>query len=105
MNGGCLVVIPREVTLSPAEFAGALRRERVTAIFLTTALFNQLVAAEPAAFATLRYVLTGGEACEPESFARVLERALGALDRALQGQPPKRLPRGLTLFDMVSPPP
>lgn len=28
-----------------------------------------------------------------------LERALGVIDRVLQGQPPKRLPRGLTLFE------
>lgn len=45
-----------------------------------------------------------GLAClaKPYSMA-ALERALSALDRVLQGQVPKRLPRGLTLFEMATP--
>ena len=46
---------------------------------------------------------TLGIAClaKPYSMA-VLERTLGALDRALQGRPPKRLPAGLTMFEAIS---
>ena len=57
----------------------------------------------PVLFVTARCSEEGralGLAClaKPYSMA-VLERALGALDRALQGRPPKRLPRGLTMFE------
>lgn len=57
----------------------------------------------PVLFVTARCSEEGralGLAClaKPYSMA-VLERALGALDRVLRGQPPKRLPRGLTLFE------
>ena len=59
----------------------------------------------PVLFVTARCSEEGrtlGLAClsKPYSMA-VLERALGALDRVLQGKPPKRLPRGLTLFEMA----
>jgi DNA-binding response OmpR family regulator len=59
----------------------------------------------PVLFATARCIEEGralGLAClaKPYSMA-VLERALDVLDRALQGQPPKRLPRGLTLFEVA----
>ncbi|HEX2191159.1 MAG TPA: amino acid adenylation domain-containing protein, partial [Longimicrobiaceae bacterium] len=73
LNGGTLVVIARDVSLSPREFAAELRERGVTTLFLTTALFNQVARSEPGAFATLREVLFGGEAVDPESVRRVLE--------------------------------
>ena len=73
LNGGTVVGITRDVTLSPCEFARELRERKVTALFLTTALFNQLAAEVPDAFATLRTVMFGGEAGDPKSVARVLE--------------------------------
>jgi len=81
LNGGALVVIAREVALSPVELARKLRGQRVTALFLTTALFNQVVREEPAAFRTLRHLLFGGEAVDPTSVERVL--AEGAPERLL----------------------
>jgi amino acid adenylation domain-containing protein/non-ribosomal peptide synthase protein (TIGR01720 family) len=73
LNGGSLAVIEREVTLSPADFAAALRERQVSALFLTTALFNRIAADEPQAFAGLRHLLFGGEAVDPQSVRRVLE--------------------------------
>ncbi|HZF08986.1 MAG TPA: amino acid adenylation domain-containing protein, partial [Thermoanaerobaculia bacterium] len=72
--GGVLVGIPREVALAPARFAESLRQERVSAMFLTTALFNQMAREAPAAFGALRYLLFGGEAVEPRWAAEVLEK-------------------------------
>ncbi|HYU31238.1 MAG TPA: 2,3-diaminopropionate biosynthesis protein SbnA [Thermoanaerobaculia bacterium] len=74
LNGAAVVVIPREVALAPAELAALLRRQGVTAIFLTTALFNQVAREAPDAFFTVRHVLFGGEAVDPGAAARVLER-------------------------------
>ncbi|MET0395723.1 MAG: condensation domain-containing protein, partial [Longimicrobiaceae bacterium] len=62
LNGGSLAVIERELALSPADFAAALREREVSALFLTTALFNRIAADEPEAFARLRHLLFGGEA-------------------------------------------
>ena len=75
LNGATVVVVPREVALAPAGLAALLRRERVTALFLTTALFNQMVREAPGAFDTLRWVLFGGEAVDPGLVARALEQA------------------------------
>ncbi|MET0398426.1 MAG: amino acid adenylation domain-containing protein, partial [Longimicrobiaceae bacterium] len=73
LNGGCVVVIGREVSLAPAEFVAELRARRVTALFLTTALFNRITYDVPGAFSTLRHVLFGGELVDPEAVRRVLE--------------------------------
>jgi amino acid adenylation domain-containing protein/non-ribosomal peptide synthase protein (TIGR01720 family) len=72
LNGAAVVVIPRAVAQSPADLAAVLRRERVTALFLTTALFNQVVREVPDAFAPLRCMLFGGEAVDPGLAARAL---------------------------------
>ncbi len=73
LNGGAVVVVPKEVALVPADLAALLDRERVTALFLTTALFNQVVREAPGALAGRRLVLFGGEAADPGAVARALE--------------------------------
>ncbi|HVF48580.1 MAG TPA: amino acid adenylation domain-containing protein, partial [Pyrinomonadaceae bacterium] len=78
LHGAQFVIIDRNVTLSPEEFAAKLADERISAMFLTTALFNQLAASVPGAFKTLRYVLAGGEVGDPSSFRRVLEHGAPA---------------------------
>jgi acyl-coenzyme A synthetase/AMP-(fatty) acid ligase/acyl carrier protein len=60
------------VVLSPAEFAAQLAERRITVLFLTTALFNQIARTVPAAFRTLRYLLFGGEAVDPRWVREVL---------------------------------
>ncbi len=75
LNGGRIVVVDREAFLEPRRFAQLLERHRVTALFLTTAIFNQYALAIPEALARLRYLFCGGEKNDPSSFARVLERS------------------------------
>ncbi|HSS48358.1 MAG TPA: amino acid adenylation domain-containing protein, partial [Thermoanaerobaculia bacterium] len=79
LNGGRVVVLDRDTVASPHRLAKALRERGVTTLFLTGALFNQMADEEPAAFAGLRCVLTGGEAADPNRFHAVL--AAGAPDR------------------------
>jgi amino acid adenylation domain-containing protein len=81
LHGACLVGISKDITLSPQEFAAQLRDERITTIFLTTALFNQLASTVPEAFAALRHVMFGGEAVDPKWVREVLEK--GAPERLL----------------------
>ncbi|HVR95001.1 MAG TPA: amino acid adenylation domain-containing protein [Thermoanaerobaculia bacterium] len=63
-----------------------MRRDGVTAMFVTAALFNQVVREVPDAFATVRHLLVGGEALDPSSIARALEH--GAPERLLNGYGP-----------------
>ncbi len=72
LNGGRVVVVGRGVLQEPDAFARLLRDEEITALFITTAVFNQYAASIPGALAGLRYLMTGGEAADPSSFARVL---------------------------------
>ena len=73
LNGASLVIINTETVLSPREFAHSLRTEGITTLFLTTALFNQMVQSEPLAFQSLRLLLFGGEAVDPRRVRQVLE--------------------------------
>ena len=75
LNGGCIVVVDREAFLDTGRFAALLERQAVTALFLTTAIFNQYARTIPEALARLRFLLCGGEKNEPSSFARVLKQA------------------------------
>jgi amino acid adenylation domain-containing protein len=73
LNGATLVGVPQDVLLSPRALRQALREERITTIFLTTALVNQLSFEEPDIFAPVREVLFGGQAVDAESVRRLLK--------------------------------
>jgi len=73
LHGARLVGIPRDVLLSPRDFAGRIAEHGISVLFLTTGLFNMLARDVPHAFRTVRHLLTGGEAAAPRWFARVLE--------------------------------
>lgn len=72
LNGGQVIGVPRETALSPREFADFLRQQRISVMFLTVALFNQMAREVPGAFRTLRYLLVGGEAVDVSSVRAVL---------------------------------
>lgn len=61
LNGAEVHGLSRELTLSLPSFAEALRSDRFDGLFLTTALFNEVSAHDPHAFAGLSFVLFGGE--------------------------------------------
>ncbi len=65
LHGAQLVVAQKETMLSPVSLAALLRDEAISVLFLTTALFNQLASVGPNVFASLRYLLFGGEAADP----------------------------------------
>ncbi|MDE3722560.1 amino acid adenylation domain-containing protein [Nocardiopsis sp. N85] len=75
LNGGTVMVAPEQGVTADMIRAG-VRDHGVTAVFLTTALFNLFAGQDPGCFAGLRQVWTGGEAADPASFSRVL-RACG----------------------------
>jgi len=72
LNGAQLMGIERDVTLSPTEFVDTLQQQKITILFLTTALFNQTVNQIPSAFQSLHYVLFGGETANVDCVRSVL---------------------------------
>ncbi|MFJ4986608.1 non-ribosomal peptide synthase/polyketide synthase [Streptomyces sp. NPDC088732] len=81
VNGATLVGVDREVLLAPERLTAQIERDGITAMFVTTALFNRLVAESPEGLGRLRHLLFGGEAVDPASVRRLLE--LGAPKRLL----------------------
>ena len=75
LNGGRLVIVPKEVLLAPVEFDALAARRGINVLFLTTALFNEYAREMPSFFQRLRVVLFGGEAADPRSAAEVLRRS------------------------------
>ncbi|HEU4561344.1 MAG TPA: amino acid adenylation domain-containing protein, partial [Longimicrobium sp.] len=73
LNGATLVGIPRDVLLSPPALREMLREERITTLYQTTALLNQLSREQPDVFAPLREVLFGGQAVDADSVRCLLK--------------------------------
>ncbi|MBN3878011.1 amino acid adenylation domain-containing protein [Nostoc sp. JL23] len=73
LNGAQLVGVSKDVTLSPYEFALQLREKDINILFLTTALFQQIVRDVPQAFATLKYFLFGGETVDMRWIKKILQ--------------------------------
>ncbi|HYH80409.1 MAG TPA: amino acid adenylation domain-containing protein, partial [Longimicrobium sp.] len=73
LNGATLVGIPRDVLLSPPALREMLREERITTLYQTTALLNQLSREQPDVFSTVREVLFGGQAADADSVRRLLK--------------------------------
>ncbi len=72
LTGATLVGVTKDVVLSTYEFVEELRNKKISILFLTTALFNQIANEIPDAFRTLKQVSFGGEACDPNSVRKVL---------------------------------
>ncbi len=72
LSGGCAVIAAKDVLLSPAALAAVLRGERITALFLTTSVFNQVARECPDAFAAVDTLMFGGEACDAARVREVL---------------------------------
>ena len=73
LNGASVVLVPKVVALDVDRLGAELERCKVSTLFVTTALFNELVAANDRIFKSVKQVLFGGEAVNPESVRRVLE--------------------------------
>ncbi|NOK14170.1 non-ribosomal peptide synthetase, partial [Corallococcus exercitus] len=72
LHGAKLVVFPAHQP-SLEELGATLVREGISALFLTTALFEQMVLAQPRALAGVRQVMTGGDVMSPVAARRMLE--------------------------------
>ncbi|MFF4044993.1 amino acid adenylation domain-containing protein, partial [Streptomyces sp. NPDC001816] len=76
LQGGRVVVAPAGA-LDAHVLRSLVAEKGLSAIFITTALFNLIAEEDAGAFSGLREVLTGGEAASPAAMRRVLEACPG----------------------------
>ncbi|MEM8531177.1 MAG: amino acid adenylation domain-containing protein [Chloroflexota bacterium] len=74
LNGGCVVHVPQQILLDPAQLGTYLHEQAITTLFVTTALFNQVAYHAPKSFMSLQYLLFGGEAVDPIAVQTILEQ-------------------------------
>jgi amino acid adenylation domain-containing protein len=74
LNGAQLAIISTNITLSPHDLALELRQQKITILFLTTALFQQIARVLPQAFNSLRCLLFGGEVADVRCVRKVLKQ-------------------------------
>lgn len=99
LNGGRIAILPQATMLSPENLESAITHFRITAMFLTTALFNQIAEQAPTIFKPLKYLLFGGEACNPRCVSRVL--AAGSPTRLLHVYGPTETTTFATWFPVT----
>ncbi|WP_411801495.1 non-ribosomal peptide synthetase, partial [Bacillus atrophaeus] len=65
LNGAALYPVKKDTLLDAKGFSAFLREHRITTMWLTSPLFNQLAAKDAAMFQTLRHLIIGGDALVP----------------------------------------
>ncbi len=86
LNGAAVVFAPEAVILDAAQLKQRLQQQHITAMWLTSSLFNQLLDADPEMFGALRHLLVGGEKLSPAHVNRV--RALHPALTVINGYGP-----------------
>lgn len=72
LNGVTLYLVS-DILLNPLQFETYIKKNNITVIFLTTAIFNTMVAFNPKMFDGVRIIMTGGEAISKEHAMKLLE--------------------------------
>ena len=73
LNGGSLHLVDNDVVLSARSLAAELAAQRISTLWLTSPLFNQIAEQDPAAFGPLRELFTGGDVLSPAHVAKVMD--------------------------------
>ena len=73
LNGASLVMIEKEALLNINELGSAINREKVSVMFITTALFNMIADIHVDCLSNLRKILFGGERASIPHVRKVLD--------------------------------
>ncbi|MDB6372144.1 non-ribosomal peptide synthetase, partial [Photorhabdus bodei] len=72
LNGGALVVVDHATLLTPLEFVQVLQVQRITVLWLSVGLFNQLAEELSPVLPQIRLLIVGGDALDPHVIGQVL---------------------------------
>jgi amino acid adenylation domain-containing protein len=75
LNGLPLIILEKDIMLDLHKFEQALKKEKVSILLITTALFNLVAKEQASAFSDIRYLFFGGEACNAGMVKKVLDEA------------------------------
>ncbi|MBN1203856.1 MAG: amino acid adenylation domain-containing protein [Myxococcaceae bacterium] len=103
LHGAQLVGVTRDPAREPQEFAAQIREERITVMFVTTAVLNLLAREQPGAFRTVHTLIFGGEAADPHALREVLRH--GPPKRLINGYGPTECTVFSTWHHVATPPP
>ncbi|GAA3487553.1 amino acid adenylation domain-containing protein [Streptomyces cremeus] len=77
LNGGSLRLVDSDVVLDARALGRELAEHRVTTLWLTSPLFNQLVEQDAGLFAPLRELVVGGDALSPVHVRKAMDACPG----------------------------
>ena len=72
LNGFKLYILPKSRLMDFSYMKNFIKEKQISILFLTTGLLNQLVNEDPHIFASVRYLLTGGDVISPKHIAKVI---------------------------------
>ncbi|WP_350307342.1 amino acid adenylation domain-containing protein, partial [Photorhabdus viridis] len=72
LNGGALVVVEHVTLLTPQTFVQTLQVQRMTVLWLSVGLFNQLAAELSPVLPQIKLLIVGGDALDPHVIGQVL---------------------------------
>ncbi|MDQ0346696.1 non-ribosomal peptide synthetase [Ancylobacter vacuolatus] len=101
LNGGTLLPVDRTVVMDPRALRLFLAEARVSLLWVTAGLFQQIAALDPAAFAGPRVVVTGGDVVNPVAARAVLAAGRDQGLVLLNGYGPTENTTFSTLFDIA----
>ncbi|MCP4217867.1 MAG: amino acid adenylation domain-containing protein, partial [bacterium] len=79
LNGGSLYQAAKEVILDADKLGKALKRHRINCLWLSSPLFNQLACRDSRIFASLQWLIVGGDVLAPSHINAVRNAAPGFL--------------------------
>jgi amino acid adenylation domain-containing protein len=101
LNGGTALPVDRTVIMDPRALRLFLAEARVSLIWVTAGLFQQIAAVDAASFAGDRTVITGGDVVNPAAARAVLLAGRGSGLRLLDGYGPTENTTFSTTFDIA----
>ena len=72
LNGFKLHILPKARLMDFSYMKSFIKEKQISILFLTTGLLNQLINEDPSIFASVRYLLTGGDVISPKHIAKVI---------------------------------
>lgn len=87
-NSATLVCIDYETIINPEAFAAFLDHHDISVMWITSALFDQVVAFRPGMFKKVKYLLSGGDVVNPKTVYKVLNNDQGRPKAFINGYGP-----------------